>query len=285
MPDLTQETRAHRDLMVKVRETRSIPFRDVEMREKPNGTGGTTLTFSGYACVTDEGYEMRDMFGPYTEVVRGGAFTKTLSEGADVAFLINHEGMTLARTKSETLTLAEDGTGLLSTADLDPTVPVVQSLRSAIERKDIDEMSFAFMVMRQQWSPDYDQRDIMEVSIDKGDVSAVNYGANPHTGGSVSIRSLLEARGLTMRSLACGLQEVRAGKTLSQASLDVLTNVLSLVSDADDNLDDAQEILADLMGVPNPDDPEPDDESGESEAKARHALNVMRAKGLRSTAA
>lgn len=161
-----------------------MPFRDVELRAKPNGSGGDTLAFSGYACVTEAGYEMEDWLGPYTEVVRQGAFTKTLAESADVPFLVNHGGLTLARTKSGTLRLAEDGTGLHTEADLDPASPHVQALRSAMDRGDVDEMSFGFWVTRQQWSPDFDQRDILEVNLAKGDVSVVNYGANPNTAGA-----------------------------------------------------------------------------------------------------
>ncbi|MEV6046043.1 HK97 family phage prohead protease [Streptomyces xanthochromogenes] len=165
-------------------ERRSMPFKGVELRAKPDGTGGDALTFTGYACVTEQGYEIEDWLGPYTEVVRQGAFTKTLSEGADVPFLVNHGGLTLARTKSGTLRLAEDGTGLHTEADLDPASPHVQALRSAMDRGDVDEMSFGFWVTRQQWSPDYDQRDILEVRLHKGDVSVVNYGANPATAGA-----------------------------------------------------------------------------------------------------
>ena len=53
-----------------------------------------------------------------------------------------------------------------------------------MERGDIDEMSFAFQVIRQQWSPDFDQRDILAVSLNKGAVSIVNHGANPATLGA-----------------------------------------------------------------------------------------------------
>lgn len=171
---------------------RNVPFRDVELRAAPDGTGGDLLTFAGYACVTEVGYEMQDWLGPYTEVVRAGAFKKTLGESADVPFLVNHAGLTLARTKSGTLQLAEDSTGLHTEASLDPSSPHVQALRSAMDRGDVDEMSFAFWVTRQQWSPDYDQRDILEVNLNKGDVSVVNYGANPHTAGAQ-----LNARDLT----------------------------------------------------------------------------------------
>jgi hypothetical protein len=163
---------------------RNRPFEGVELRSSPNGTGGEALTFTGYASVVDEPYEMEDWAGPYSEVVRSGAFAKTLSEGADVPFLVNHGGLTLARTKSGTMRLSEDSTGLHTEADLDPSSPHVQALRSAMGRGDVDEMSFGFWVTRQQWSPDYDQRDILEVSLNKGDVSVVNYGANPATAGA-----------------------------------------------------------------------------------------------------
>jgi HK97 family phage prohead protease len=159
--------------------------REMDLRSTPDGTGGETLTFTGYASVVDSPYEMADMFGDYTEVIRAGAFAKTLSDGADVPFKVNHTGITLARTKSGTMQLAEDSTGLHVTAQLDPSSPDVQSLRSAMQRGDLDEMSFAFRVIRQEWSPDWSQRDITEVSLHKGDVSAVNYGANPATAGAM----------------------------------------------------------------------------------------------------
>jgi hypothetical protein len=59
-----------------------------------------------------------------------------------------------------------------------------------MERGDLDEMSFAFRVTRQEWNEDYTERWINEVNLSKGDVSIVNYGANPHTGGLTSLRGL-----------------------------------------------------------------------------------------------
>ncbi|MGW1859367.1 HK97 family phage prohead protease [Streptomyces collinus] len=181
-----------------VRENRSRPFEGMELREAANGT----LRFTGYASVTETPYEMQDWLGDYTEVVRRGAFSKTLAEGADVPFKLNHDGMTLARTKSGTMRLSEDSTGLHVEADLDPGNGQVRDIRSAMERGDLDEMSFAFRVTRQEWSPDYSQRDITEVNLNKGDVSIVNYGANPHTAGMTSLRSALTDGTLDRERLA-----------------------------------------------------------------------------------
>ena len=45
----------------------------------------------------------------------------------------------------------------------------------------MNEMSFAFRVLKQVWSENDTQRRITEISLDKGDVSLVNFGANPAT--------------------------------------------------------------------------------------------------------
>jgi Escherichia/Staphylococcus phage prohead protease len=152
---------------------------------------GTTLKLEGYASVFDKGYEVYG--GPpngWTEFVNRGAFDRTLSEGPDLHLLINHEGLPLARTKSGTLQLSTDKTGLLVRADLDRRDPDVAGLEIKMGRGDLDEMSFAFRVKRQTWSDDETVRSLDEVSIHKGDVSIVNFGANPNT--SVTLRRAVE---------------------------------------------------------------------------------------------
>lgn len=172
MIDLTQ--RAHAGGILR----RGYPAQ-YEIRTKT----GSTVEVRGYATVYDAPYEMYDMFGPYNEVIRAGAGTKTLSENPQVQFLANHGGLSMAYTKARTLTLAEDSTGLETIASLDSRRSDVSNLLMAIERGDLDEMSFAFRVPagKSIWSPDYDQRDITEYNLHRGDVSAVNFGANPTT--------------------------------------------------------------------------------------------------------
>jgi HK97 family phage prohead protease len=180
----------------------------MDLREVDNGSGGSTLRFTGYASVTETPYEMQDFLGDYSEVVRTGAFARTLAEGADVPFKLNHNGMTLARTKSGTMRLAEDSRGLHVEADLDPANGQVRDIRSAMDRGDLDEMSFAFRVTHQEWSPDWTQRDITEVDLNKGDVSIVNYGANPHTSGLTTLRSALTSGGMTRDQLEALLRSI-----------------------------------------------------------------------------
>src|SRR5204863_585123 len=82
-------------------------------------------------------------------------------------------------------------TGLHVEASLDPSDPDVQRLMPKMERKDMDEMSFAFRVKDDEWSDDYAQRRLLEVSLHKGDVSVVNFGANPAT--SVQLNGAADA--------------------------------------------------------------------------------------------
>lgn len=163
-------------------ERRAWPMR-MEVRAQANGTS----TIEGYASVVEQGYDMWDWAGSYTEVVRDGAFTKTLSENPPVQLLLNHGGLSMAYTRAGTLRLSADSTGLHMAADVNTSRSDVRDMVAAIDDGAVDEMSFGFRVTRQQWSPDYDQRDVLEVNLSKGDVSVVNFGANPAT--SVALRA------------------------------------------------------------------------------------------------
>jgi HK97 family phage prohead protease len=164
---------------------RAFPVQ-LETRAKAGASGVTTI--SGYASAVEEPYEMWDFLGSYAEVVRAGAFSKTLSETPQVQLLLNHGGLAMAYTKAGTLRLAEDSTGLHMEADVTSSRGDVQDMLLALEDGSVDEMSFAFRVTRQIWSPDYDQRDILEVDLHRGDVSVVNFGANPATSVTPAMR-------------------------------------------------------------------------------------------------
>jgi HK97 family phage prohead protease len=152
-----------------------VPFKP-ELRRNDDGT----VTIDGYATVYDYPYDVAGG-APYgwSETIARGAADKSVRERDDVRFLVNHDGLALARTRSRTLKLESDDTGLRIEATLDERSPEVLSLVSAMERGDIDEMSFAFRALRQEWNDDYSQRTITEVKL--YDVSAVTYPANPAT--------------------------------------------------------------------------------------------------------
>lgn len=144
--------------------------------------GKSFYRLEGIASVVETWYPMFDFYGEYEEMVAAGAFDRTLAENPDVVFLLNHRGMTMARTRANTLELDLDESGSLrSVAYLNPERQDVKDLVLAVDDENITEMSFAFRIRRGQWNPDYTTYTILEVDIDRGDVSAVNYGANPFT--------------------------------------------------------------------------------------------------------
>lgn len=173
MPD-----KSERGTVSSAHHRRAFPVQ-LEVRAKAGANAVSTV--QGYASVTEEPYEMWDMFGSYSEVVRAGSFTKTLGETPQVQLLLNHGGLAMAYTKAGTLRLSEDSTGLHMEADVSTKRSDVSDMLAALGDGSVDEMSFAFRVTRQMWSPDYDQRDISEVDLHRGDVSVVNFGANPAT--------------------------------------------------------------------------------------------------------
>jgi HK97 family phage prohead protease len=167
-------TRSAAGVDVPEREVRKLA--KLEVRATPDG--GATL--EGYATVYNYAYDLGGgpSQGGFTEIIASGAAAKSAGE-ADVRLLVNHDGIPLARTKSGTMTLQSDDIGLRVSAQLDPTNPMAASLRSAMERGDMDQMSFAFKVIRDSWDAQYDVRTIHEVKL--YDVSVVTYPASAAT--------------------------------------------------------------------------------------------------------
>jgi hypothetical protein len=205
-PELRERAEYHRSIH---REERS----PIELRDRLRPTIRSTdegPVVEGYACVYDVEYSVFDRFGEYTESVAPGAATKTLRENPDVRYLVNHEGVPLARTKSGTLQLSQRDDGLwYETSPLDMRNPKAQEIVSAIARGDVDGSSFAFRVTRQEWSADYTQRRILEFSLRQDcDVSSVTYPANPHATTSLRARELVHE--LATRELDELLVEARS---------------------------------------------------------------------------
>lgn len=135
----------------------------------------------GYATVYDVAYPIAGgpAHGGWMEIVERGATAKSIKDGADVRLLYDHGGIALARTASGTMRLLSDDLGMVVDADLDPESPYAQSVRSAVLRGDVDQMSFAFKVTRQEWNEDYTERRIKEVAL--FDASLVTYPASEAT--------------------------------------------------------------------------------------------------------
>lgn len=245
---------------------------EIEVRAKGDGL----IWVGGWASITERGYDV----GYYEETIDRSAFNRTLGEKPDTVFLVNHGGTPLARTVTESLELEAPKKGLRYDAGLQPNDPDVQSLVPKLERKDLSESSFAFLVRDQEWDADFTQRRILDVGLHKGDVSVVNYGANPAT--TAGLRAL-RAMG-SADTIVDALLELRAGKKLSSANEEALSRVLALVAEADESVDEAQPLLARVLGVENPDDTDGDgeDDGERSLAVVPSYASIARAKRDRS---
>ena len=146
------------------------------------------IKVSGYAAVFNE---EADIGGMFREVIAPGAFGSAIGRD-DVAFLINHDGLPLARTRSGTLKLTEDDHGLRIETELDATDPDVMRIVGKMKRGDLDKMSFAFRATKQSWDDTQDPplRTVQEAQL--FDVSIVN---DPAYGGTeIGLRSLEQHR-------------------------------------------------------------------------------------------
>jgi hypothetical protein len=170
--------------------------RPVEVRVTESGDP----IIEGYASTTGVWYEVYG--GPpwgWREKIEPGAFRQAITRGDDTRLLVNHEGVPIARTASGTLELDEDGIGLhvLTPSGVDRANPKVVEVVSAMfrgtdgnTRRDLDEMSFAFMVdvdaegkRMEDWNEDFTERTIYGVRL--FDAALVTYPANPATAATV----------------------------------------------------------------------------------------------------
>lgn len=166
---------------------------DIEWRDSGDPERKDETTLRGHAAVFNS---LSEDLGGFRELIAPGAFRAALRRRPDVRLLVNHSGLPLARTASETLELREDAQGLHVFARLDKNDPDVVSLRGKMQRGDVDQMSFAF-TMREDgddWAVAEDEtvvRTILADGVDElFDVSVVTYPAYRHT--SVSMRSVLQ---------------------------------------------------------------------------------------------
>ncbi|MBK6903987.1 MAG: HK97 family phage prohead protease [Saprospirales bacterium] len=146
----------------------------------------------GYAAVYNSDSE--EMWG-FKERIAPGAFEAAL--GDDVRALFNHDAnMLLARTKSGTLKLSSDKTGLKYEFEA-PKTTAGNDLLEMLKRGDVSQSSFAFTVEEQSWSEKDGEMPIRTIVKVKRlyDVSPVTYPAYPDT--TAAKRSLDEFRAET----------------------------------------------------------------------------------------
>ena len=162
------------------KEIRTFNVQDLELRQE-----GDENVVVGYGSVFNT---LSNELGGFREIIAEGAFDGRLED--DVRFLINHEGLPLARTTNGTLKLTTDERGLKYEAKVANT-SLGRDLIELMRNGTINQSSFAFVVEDDSW----EVRDGVNVrTINKVsrlyDVSAVTYPAYEEA--SVALRSMEE---------------------------------------------------------------------------------------------
>lgn len=180
---------------------------DFEVRAKRDETHGTFL--EGTPIVYDSWTDL----GWYDEQIQRGALDNT--DLTDVRFLINHntDMIPLARSRNNNenstmqMTVDESGMNIRVNLDIENNADA-RSLYSAVERGDIDGMSFMFVVDGELWEEEDSEHPKRTITdIEKVfEVSAVTFPAYEQT--SISARGLSEA----LDSARASLESVRAEK-------------------------------------------------------------------------
>lgn len=186
------------------KEIRAFNF---EVRAEQNEEHGHFLT--GRPIV----YNAKTDLGWYDETIASGALDD--SDLRDVRFLINHntDMIPLARSRNNnansTMQLSVDNEGMKIRVDLDTeNNSDARNLYSAVERGDLDGMSFMFTVEADSWDdPDSDHPSRTIEKLGKiFEVSAVTFPAYEQT--SISARGLSDA----LESAKESLESVKAEK-------------------------------------------------------------------------
>ena len=175
-PKFVQE---NRESGLKLLEQRTVT-ENIEFRQEGDG-----MTFSGYAAT----FNAPSQPLPFTEVIKPGAFKRSLGARNDIKLLWNHDtGQVLGSTRAGTLVLSEDERGLKVTAKL-PNTSAGRDAAELIKRGDVNAMSFGFSVPQggDNWSEDGNTRELNSVRLHE--VSIVAFPAYESTAGTTSMRS------------------------------------------------------------------------------------------------
>jgi len=225
---------------------RAVP-RPAGVQVRSSSADAQTVGFTGYASTFDQPYHVADWLGEYQETIKRGAFTKTLREqaqpgGRGVPLLVNHDpSQLLANTKSGTSRLSEDSRGLLNEADLDTRQQLANDLVVSMHRGDIDQMSFSFGTVCDEWYSGDTQRNVLEARL--YDTSVVLMPANPATTAELQ-DAMRSAMGREGRSLWLADQEPSV-----RSALPALMQGRQLGLDGDDLLDRALRALQAADGL------------------------------------
>jgi HK97 family phage prohead protease len=182
------------------------------------------MSFTGYAAVFNSPSEPL----PFTEVIREGAFKRSLKSRNEIKLFMNHNtDVVLGSTRAGTLKLSEDSRGLLAEAEL-PDTSAGRDLSVLMKRGDVSSMSFGFSVPPKgdAWSSDGATRELHQVRLHE--VSIVT-GFPAYEATTATVRSLdilAQRTAVDVDALSDAILKLEAGETLDDSHADLISEVV-----------------------------------------------------------
>ena len=213
--------------------------KNIRMKIKAAGPGEDSSLaegqFIGYASVFDN----VDLYG---DVVRKGAFERTLKEWADdekkmIPLLYGHDTADPDNNIGWVMEAEEDDHGLKVKCQIDLEGGNGPQVYRLVKGRRLGEMSFAYDVKSAAWVEEGDEEFYELRDLDLFEVSLVPIGANRET-------ELLEVKQLA-RGARHWAEQVKAGRVISAKNEDVLKTAQSLISEASEKLAEVLSAVAD----------------------------------------
>ena len=183
------------------------------------------MSFTGYAAVFNSPSEPL----PFTEVIREGAFKRSLKSRNEIKLFMNHNtDVVLGSTRAGTLKLSEDSRGLLAQAEL-PDTSAGRDLSVLMKRGDVSSMSFGFSVPPKgdAWSSDGATRELHQVRLHEVSI-VTGFPAYEATTANVrSLNILAERTAVDVDTLSDAILKLEAGQTLEADHADLISEVVA----------------------------------------------------------
>ncbi|TFI45154.1 HK97 family phage prohead protease [Rhodococcus sp. 1R11] len=204
------------------RVVRDTPF---ELTRSGDSADGTGRTLSGYAAVFGADTEIRSWEGNFIERLAKGSFRNSIRDNPNPLMQWDHGRDSRVGTTpiGKYTTLREDAQGLYVEGELFDN-PVVEPVRQAIEAGAVTGMSFAFVVIRDEWRDNKGNlirpAELRELLYDAGDRGPIRR--------TIKEVRMSEAGPVGRPAYKQTSVGVRSAATLSQATADRIIRLLTL---------------------------------------------------------
>jgi hypothetical protein len=213
---------------------------DIDFELRIDNAEADGMRFTGYAAVFNSDSEPL----PFIERIMPGAFKRSLKARNEVKLFKNHNmDEVLASTRSKTLKLTEDSTGLLAEATL-PDTTAGRDLAVLMKRGDVHAMSFGFSVPAKgdKWSNDGMTRELHQIRLHEVSI-VTGFPAYEATTASVRSLDILASRtNVDADALADAMIKLEAGEKLADSQADLLQEVVTKLRGNEPNQDDLIEL-------------------------------------------